>query len=88
MQGSCTVCLLVVEGNELHAANLGDSGFMVVRNEKVVYKSRQQQVSFNFPYQLHMPGSGRGQLPCHADVSSHHLAQKTYQMLCALCVCA
>ena len=74
MQGSCTVCILVLKGNQLHAANLGDSGFLVVRNEKVVYKSKQQQISFNCPYQLHMPGAGRGQLPHQADVSSHHLA--------------
>ena len=35
----------------LHAANLGDSGFMVLRGKRVVFRSRTQQHQFNFPYQ-------------------------------------
>ena len=84
LQGSCTACILVLEGNQLHVANLGDSGFLVVRNGKVVYKSEPQQVSFNYPYQLHMPGATRGQLPCHADVSICNHALHAYHIPCAL----
>ena len=36
----------------LHAANLGDSGFCVVRKGSTVFRSPQQQKQFNFPYQL------------------------------------
>ena len=84
MQGSCTACILVLEGNQLHEASLGDSGFLVVRNGKVVYKSEPEQVSFDYPYQLHMPGAARGQLPCHADVSFGNHALQAYHMLCAI----
>ena len=35
----------------LHAANLGDSGFMVLRGKRVLLRSRTQQHQFNFPYQ-------------------------------------
>ncbi len=50
-QGSCTACVLVLEGNTLHAANLGDSGFLVLRGKRVLFRSRTQQHQFNFPYQ-------------------------------------
>lgn len=37
---------------KLTAANLGDSGFLVVRDGKLIFKSPSQQHGFNFPYQL------------------------------------
>ena len=40
MQGSSTACVLALEGDTLHAANLGDSGFMVVRRNKVHYNPK------------------------------------------------
>ncbi|XP_074349228.1 putative protein phosphatase 2C 55 [Apium graveolens] len=52
LPGSSTACLLSLNGNILCAANLGDSGFMVIRNGNVYYKSQVQQHSFNHPYQL------------------------------------
>ena len=76
MQGSCTACILVLEGNQLHVANLGDSGFVVVRDNKVVYKSQPQQQFHNCPFQLYMPGAGHGHLPNDADVSPQNLAQQ------------
>lgn len=36
----------------LHAVNLGDSGFMVIRKGAVIYRSPIQQYVFNHPYQL------------------------------------
>jgi len=40
--GSCTACIVVMdkERKEVSAANLGDSGFMVVRGDSVVYQSQ------------------------------------------------
>ena len=51
-RGSCTACILCVHGATLHASNLGDSGFLVVRNGELAFMSPQQQHEFNFPYQL------------------------------------
>ena len=51
-RGSCTACILCVYGSTLHASNLGDSGFMVVRDGELAFMSPQQQHEFNFPYQL------------------------------------
>jgi len=56
-KGSATVCIVSLsnsdkEGASLRAANLGDSGFIVVREKQVLFKSPSQQHSFNFPYQV------------------------------------
>jgi hypothetical protein len=54
-RGSCTACVACVHGGALHASNLGDSGFMVVRGGEVAFLSPQQQHEFNFPFQLGSP---------------------------------
>ncbi|CAI5443975.1 unnamed protein product [Caenorhabditis angaria] len=56
--GSSTACVLVVHQERLYSANLGDSGFMVVRNGKVISKSREQVHYFNAPFQLTSPPDG------------------------------
>lgn len=70
LQGTSTVCILALEGNKLHAANLGDSGFLVVRKRTVVFRCPSQQHRFNFPYQLGCPGT-QSDLPEHAEVRLH-----------------
>eukprot|EP01102_Stenamoeba_stenopodia_P013687 TRINITY_DN4473_c1_g3_i1.p1 TRINITY_DN4473_c1_g3~~TRINITY_DN4473_c1_g3_i1.p1 ORF type:complete len:497 (+),score=120.43 TRINITY_DN4473_c1_g3_i1:77-1492(+) len=57
---------------EIRAANLGDSGFVVIRKNKgnceVVYRSKEQQAEFNAPYQLAMiPAGMRG---CYSNSPS------------------
>lgn len=53
---------------ELHAINLGDSGFVVIRNGRTVFRSTFQQHNFNLTYQLE---SGNGaDLPSAGEVSS------------------
>ncbi|EFN54672.1 hypothetical protein CHLNCDRAFT_24539 [Chlorella variabilis] len=51
-RGSSTACILCLENERLHASNLGDSGFMVIRDGELVFMSPQQQHEFNFPYQI------------------------------------
>jgi len=63
VQGSSTCCIVVLDGYQLKTANLGDSGFMVIRGSNILYRSKEQQHSFNFPYQL---GTGSADLPHHA----------------------
>ncbi|CAI5509413.1 unnamed protein product, partial [Closterium sp. Naga37s-1] len=66
-QGSCTACVVVLTADRLQAANLGDSGFVVVRNGRIIFKSPPQQHDFNFPFQL---GSDGGDSPSAAEVFS------------------
>ena len=69
--GSATACIVAIENSDLIAANLGDSGFMVVRpskdnkSVKLIMKSEEQQHQFNFPYQL---GSSSSDRPDDADL--------------------
>lgn len=48
----CPPCL-----QGLQAANLGDSGFMLMRNGRSIFKSPVQQHQFNIPFQLESGGS-------------------------------
>lgn len=64
VQGSSTCCILVLDGNQLLAANLGDSGFMIIRGLEIVYRTKEQQHSFNFPYQI---GTGSADKPHHSQ---------------------
>ncbi|XP_009577560.1 PREDICTED: protein phosphatase PTC7 homolog, partial [Fulmarus glacialis] len=52
--GSSTACIVVLDrtSHRLHTANLGDSGFLVVRGGEVVHRSDEQQHYFNTPFQL------------------------------------
>lgn len=63
----------------LHAINLGDSGFIVVRDGCTVFRSPVQQHGFNFTYQLE---SGRGgDLPSSGQVSLHLYLTIMYDLL-------
>ncbi|ORZ16534.1 phosphatase 2C-like domain-containing protein [Absidia repens] len=50
--GSTTACIVVLCQDELRVANLGDCGISVIRRNNYVFRSEEQQHSFNFPYQL------------------------------------
>ncbi|CAO3598193.1 unnamed protein product [Absidia cylindrospora] len=50
--GSTTACIVVLCQDELRVANLGDCGISVIRQNNYIFRSEEQQHSFNFPYQL------------------------------------
>lgn len=64
-RGSSTACILALSNHGLQAANLGDSGFLVVRNGRLIFKSPAQQHNFNVPFQLE---NGGGDPPDAAEV--------------------
>lgn len=61
--------IIFLSSQGLHAINLGDSGFMVIRDGCTVLKSPVQQHDFNFTYQLESGGTG-GDSPTSGEVSS------------------
>ncbi|XP_065881656.1 probable protein phosphatase 2C 55 [Euphorbia lathyris] len=65
-QGSSTACIVVLSDEGLHAINLGDSGFIVVRDGCTVFRSPVQQHGFNFTYQLE--NGENGDLPSSGQV--------------------
>ncbi|KAG6508286.1 hypothetical protein ZIOFF_033660 [Zingiber officinale] len=50
--GSSTVLVGYFDGQDLHVANIGDSGFIVIRNDTVFRKSTPMVYGFNFPLQI------------------------------------
>lgn len=52
LRGSCTVVLAVLDHQTLKVANIGDSGFMLVRGGDVVARSEDMLHSFNQPFQI------------------------------------
>ncbi|KAM7257519.1 hypothetical protein ACFE04_013260 [Oxalis oulophora] len=67
-RGSSTACIIALTDQGLHAINLGDSGFMVVRDGCTVFRSPVQQHDFNFTYQLE--SGNNGDLPSSGQVFS------------------
>jgi protein phosphatase PTC7 len=60
--GSSTACILIFhhETSLLHTCNLGDSGFVIVRDNVIIHRSQEQQHYFNSPYQIAiLPSSSR-----------------------------
>ncbi|XP_077996290.1 protein phosphatase PTC7 homolog [Glandiceps talaboti] len=58
--GSSTACILIFdhENHIAYTANLGDSGFLIVRGNKVIHRSEEQQHIFNMPFQLSISPPG------------------------------
>jgi len=48
-------------------ANMGDSGFMIIRQNEIIFKSEEQQHGFNFPYQLGKTEGRDGKYYPHGD---------------------
>nr|KJB14503.1 hypothetical protein B456_002G129300 [Gossypium raimondii]KJB14504.1 hypothetical protein B456_002G129300 [Gossypium raimondii] len=65
-KGSSTACIIALTDQGLHAINLGDSGFMVVRDGCTIFRSPVQQHDFNFTYQLE--SGSNGDLPSSGQV--------------------
>jgi len=63
--GSSTCLIICLDGERsiLHSANLGDSGFRVIRNSAIIYRCKVGQHYFNCPHQL---GSHSSDLPSDA----------------------
>lgn len=50
--GSSTVLVANFDGQVLHVANIGDSGFIVIRNGTTYKRSTAMVYGFNFPFQI------------------------------------
>ncbi|KAK3084741.1 hypothetical protein FSP39_018193 [Pinctada imbricata] len=64
-EGSSTACIVALHKEErrVYTANLGDSGFLIIRDDEVVHRSTEQQHYFNTPFQLSVaPPSQEGRV--------------------------
>lgn len=66
--GSSTACVVVLNRTDqmLYTANIGDSGFLVMRNGQVVHRSEEQTHYFNTPFQLSLAPANISDL-VHSD---------------------
>lgn len=84
--GSTAVLAVANEAGDMECANLGDSGFLHLAPQKIVYRSAMQTHAFNTPYQLakipkkmqaqHAIFGGNhhySEVPSQADVTRHTL---------------
>ncbi|KAL0076896.1 phosphatase 2C-like domain-containing protein [Phycomyces blakesleeanus] len=62
--GSSTACLAILRADEVRVANLGDCGISIIRNNSYIFRSEEQQHSFNYPFQL---GTRSRDRPKHAQ---------------------
>ncbi|XP_076312760.1 protein phosphatase PTC7 homolog isoform X2 [Tachypleus tridentatus] len=55
--GSSTACVIILNRTDhtVYTANIGDSGFLVVRQGRIIHRSEEQTHYFNTPYQLSLP---------------------------------
>lgn len=65
-KGSSTACIIALTEQGIHAINLGDSGFVIVRDGCTVFRSPVQQHDFNFTFQLE--SGNDGDLPSSGQV--------------------
>ena len=53
---TCVICTLDRHAPVMYTANLGDSGYMLLRKSGLdltqVFRTKEQQHSFNFPFQV------------------------------------
>ncbi|XP_058085410.1 probable protein phosphatase 2C 62 isoform X5 [Magnolia sinica] len=55
--GSSTILVAYFDGQALHVANIGDSGFIIIRNNEVFKRSSPMVYEFNFPVQIEKGGN-------------------------------
>ncbi|KAF8575553.1 protein serine/threonine phosphatase 2C [Ramaria rubella] len=80
--GSSTICVLNLNARTgiLRAANLGDSGFMILRSFNIAYTQPAQTHFFNCPYQLaKLPSTFRRYTGSYVD-SPRHAATYSSQL--------
>lgn len=65
--GSSTALIALLRGDELRIANMGDCVLMIIRGGEMIFRSTEQQHSFNFPVQLGMMGDTTDTLKKHAS---------------------
>ncbi|XP_074574119.1 putative protein phosphatase 2C 55 [Curcuma longa] len=71
-RGSSTACIIALTDQGIHALNLGDSGFIVVRDGSTLFRSPVQQHDFNFTYQLESDNGS--DLPSSAQIFNFPVA--------------
>ncbi|KAI9139560.1 phosphatase 2C-like domain-containing protein [Paraphysoderma sedebokerense] len=73
--GSSTAVIIKFDYNtaKLSTAVLGDSRYMIIRNDQILFKSQDMQHYFNAPYQMHINEEKSDTPEIHAITNEHDL---------------
>lgn len=52
VDGGTTLCLAKIKQNILETYNLGDSGLILIRNKKIIFRTKTLLSEYNYPFQL------------------------------------
>lgn len=66
--------MLCLNGDTLLASNIGDSGFVLLRDGKLLAATPPQQHRFNFPYQIGTKGNPVTAAQVRYAASTHYVA--------------
>ena len=69
-QGTTTACVALLDDGQLNSVNVGDSGFIIIREDQVIQSCQITIHGFNFPFQL---GQGSPDQPEDGVVDSFEL---------------
>ena len=69
-RGTATACVALLDDGQLNSVNVGDSGFIIIRDGQVIQSHQITIHSFNFPFQL---GQGSPDQPEDGVVDSFEL---------------
>lgn len=83
LAGASTACLLSLNASSglLRSASLGDSGFAVIRNSRLIYSQRAQTYFFNCPLQLAKVPRGKGSSRFSRSISDSPNKAITHEMM-------
>ncbi|EFA85068.1 protein phosphatase 2C-related protein [Heterostelium album PN500] len=72
IQGSSTVCILKLIGTRMYHGLVGDSSFLIIRKDQILYRSKEQTHKPNHPFQL---GQGSTDRPTSGDYNEHNVQE-------------
>ena len=67
--GSLTAIMAIIQENNMKIYQIGDAGMVIINGDRIIFKTDEQQHSFNYPYQIGRAGSGE----FHGDKPSEGL---------------
>ncbi|KAF2069459.1 hypothetical protein CYY_009223 [Polysphondylium violaceum] len=66
--GSSTICILKLLGSKVYSGLIGDSSFLIIRKDQIIFRSKEQTHKPNFPFQL---GQGSTDKPSSGSYDEH-----------------
>eukprot|EP01132_Coremiostelium_polycephalum_P002484 gene2484-3074_t len=70
--GSSTICILKLIGTKIYSGLIGDSSYLIIRNNSIIHRSKEQTHKPNHPFQL---GQGSSDTPSSGLYEEHQVLE-------------